>query len=743
MILKNLLGRRTRTILTIFGIAVGVAAVVALGALAEGFILGYAALAGGSGADVLVMQDEALDIIFSGVDQGTGPIIAGLSGVEQMSEMVYTFAATDSAPYFIVYGYDPDSFAIQHFKIVEGETLSRRSGRSKGKPLLLGRIVAEDLDLHAGDTFRLYESTYRIAGIYETGQPFEDGAAVILLEDAQLISGKPRQVNAFLLKVQDEADIDQLRQRIEQRFADLTTSTSAGFADDQDMLQYVSVFAWAVSLIAVLIGGVGVMNTMVMSVFERTREFGVLRAVGWRPHQVLMMVLSESLALSFLGGAAGTLLGIAAVRALETVPAASSFIPATFSWTLITQGIGVALGLGFVGGALPAWRASRLPPAEAMRAEGAMVHTPPRVHWAALRNVLRQPTRTLLTVVGIGIAMIAVVLMGAMGDGVTDMVSGLAGGMGADLVGSEADASLDLSKIDEAVVRRIAALPGVRAAEGFLTGYTAMGDLPFFVVFGYRTRGLAIQEYRVVEGQPLSTNRQILLGRVAAENLGQEVGQTLRIFDSSFKIAGIYETGVPMQDGGGVVSLRDAQRLFGQSHKVSFLGVWLEDPKQADALVRKIEARFPEVDLAQASAFAEGLVDIQMMQASTWGIALMALVVGGLGMTNTMAMSVSERTREIGVLRALGWRKRHVLGMVIRESVALSLLGGVVGTLAGLILGLLLNRVPTVQGFLEMKYSVGLFAQALFTALALGVVGGVYPAWRAVRMQPLDALRYE
>ena len=130
------------------------------------------------------------------------------------------------------------------------------------------------------------------------------------------------------------------------------------------------------------------------------------------------------------------------------------------------------------------------------------------------------------------------------------------------------------------------------------------------------------------------------------------------------------------------------------------------------------------------------------MKASTWGIALMALIVGGLGMTNTMVMSVIERTREIGVLRA-GWRKRRVLGMIVRESVALSLLGGIAGTLAGVILGFALNLHPMMQGFFRMEYSVGLFAQAFGVALVLGIIGGVYPAWRASNLQPVEALRYE
>jgi ABC-type antimicrobial peptide transport system permease subunit len=419
-------------------------------------------------------------------------------------------------------------------------------------------------------------------------------------------------------------------------------------------------------------------------------------------------------------------------------------ITALITPSLFAQGMGVALGLGMIGGAIPAWRASRLMPAEAMRTEGGgSAHATRHVRSATLRDILRQPVRTLLTLIGIAIAMLAIVLLSAMGEGLVGVVGGMATGTGAHLVGSEADASVDLSAIDQGVVRRIETMDGVRAAEGFLTGYTVMGDLPFFVVFGYEPRGLSIREYEIVEGAPLATSRQIILGRVAAENLEKEIGDTVRLFDQAFKVVGIYETGVSFQDGGGVVTLREAQKLFGQPHKISFLGVWLASPSQAESVARRIEGRFPEVSLSRASEFAEGLSDIEMMEAGTWGISLITLIVGGLGMTNTMVMSVFERTREIGVLRALGWRRRRVLGMIIRESVALSLVGSVLGVVGGVLLGEGLNLLPMMQGFFQLTYDPIMFAQAFGTALILGIVGGAYPAWRAANLQPVEALRYE
>jgi ABC-type lipoprotein release transport system permease subunit len=307
----------------------------------------------------------------------------------------------------------------------------------------------------------------------------------------------------------------------------------------------------------------------------------------------------------------------------------------------------------------------------------------------------------------------------------------------------EAGASMDLSAIDQGVVRRIADVPGVESAEGFLTGYAAVGDLPFFVVFGYAPRGLAIRDFKIVDGGPLMTNRQVLLGKVAAEALDLQVGQTLRLFDSSFRIAGIYETGVPFEDGGAVLSLHDAQNLFGQPHKVSFLAIRLKDPNRAEVVARAIETQFPEVQISQASDFSENVADMQYMKSSTWGIAFLALLVGGAGMMNTMVMSVFERTREIGVLRALGWPKRHVLTMILRESVVLSLLGGALGLITGVGAIWLMNKTPLATTWVQGSFSVALFIQALVVAFALGALGGAYPSWRASLLRPVEALRYE
>jgi uncharacterized membrane protein len=130
---------------------------------------------------------------------------------------------------------------------------------------------------------------------------------------------------------------------------------------------------------------------------------------------------------------------------------------------------------------------------------------------------------------------------------------------------------------------------------------------------------------------------------------------------------------------GGVVSLRDAQVLTGKPRKVTMYAVRLRDLSQAEAVVAKINRQFPEAYAALSGDFTEQMPDYQNSNGMMGGISFVAILVGGVGVLNTMLMAVFERTREIGVLRALGWRRRAVLQMILSEALLLGLLGGVVG----------------------------------------------------------------
>ena len=746
MILSNLLRRKGRTALTLVGIAIGVAAIVALGAMAEGMRAGYAAVTEGSQADLVLSKAGAMDITLGGVEETVADRLRAWPEVADVDGMLMGNVQAEDQPYFFLFGYDPQGFAIEHFRIVEGEGLAE-TRRTRGKPLILGQRAAQSLEKGVGDALHVTGGTFRIVGIYETGDAFEEGGAVIPLREAQNLLLQPHRVSLLYIRLRDASDEPRLRARVERHFPDLLLSTTSDFANRQMMIETMEGFAWAVAGLAVIIGGVIMTNTLWMSVFERTREIGLLRAVGWRRGQVLRLILTESLSLSLLGGLAGILLGVAAVYLLGGSIPFFGVLGVRFSPELFSRAIVTVAVMGLVGGAYPAWRASRLLPLEALRYEGGGdVHVPRFLPGMAARNLWRRRTRTVLTLLGISISIGAIVALGGIMGGMRDLLTRMMTSAQTDLLAIEADVSdTSYSAIDERVGARIAALPEVEAVSGVIITVASTEENPLLIVFGYHPREFAIRHFHIVEGEPLTANRQVIVGRRAAETMGLEVSDTLRILESSFRVVGIFETGIGYEDTSVVISLRDAQALAGKPHQVTWYAIKLRDAslQEAERVRDFLNAHFPEIQCSISSEFVEMMPDMKTADQMVGQISFLAILVGVVGMLNTMLMSVLERTREIGVLRALGWRRRRVLGMILQEALTLGTVGGVFGILLGMGLAWALMQAPLVKGMLTVRYGPDLFARAVGIALVAGAIGGLYPAWRATRMRPVEALRYE
>jgi ABC-type antimicrobial peptide transport system permease subunit len=748
MIFKNLLRRRGRTILTLGGIAIGVAAMVALGALGAGLAAGYQAMAGGSQADFVLSQPDAFDLTMSAIEEHIGHELRAMPETRQVAGTILgNVSAQGGASYFFLFGHDLDGFAIEHFRVVRGEELA--AARVRGRPLLLGKRAADALELDVGDAFRLTGGTFRVVGVYETGDAFEEGGAVISLVDAQALLQKHHLVSAYYIKLKDTALAERFRARVERRYPDLLLSTASEFGDKQLMVDIFKGIGWFVGALAIVVGGVGMANTVLMSVFERTREIGVLRAVGWRRGRVLRLILGESLALALVGGALGTALGVGMVLAMRNAPL-YGILQGQFSAELFLQAFLATAILGLIGGFYPAWRASKLVPLEAMRYDGggglrrnSVLNV--AVSGMTLKNLWRRKTRTVLTLVGIGIGVGAVVAMGGILEGFTHQIAGMTAGSNAHLMAIEAEVSdTGYSAIDERVGARIAAHPEVAHVSGIVFwGLTNVGGAPIFVLFGYHPQEVGIRHFKVVEGQPLTANRQVILGRAAAEAMDKEVGDTMLLGDSAFRVVGIFESGTAWEEMGGVVTRRDAQVIAGKPRQVTMYAIELRDVDKLDEVSAWLDETSPEIAVSVSSEFAENMPDMKTSQASMNALAVLMALIGSVVMTNTILMSVLERTREIGVLRAVGWSRRRVLSMILKESLLLSGLSGVVGIGIGVGLTEVLAVMPTVGGFVKAAFTPTLFAQALAVSLVLGALGGLYPAWRATQLRPVEALRYE
>ncbi len=749
MIFKNLLRRKARTLLTVLGVSLGVAAIIGLGSLANGMSAGYTSMLSGARADLLLTQKDVLDISLSSIDQSIGDEVGHFPEVEEIAPMVEGYVQTDGAPYFFIFGFEPGSFPLERFGVSEGFSFDNLPPRQlRGKPVLLGSAAAESLKKKVGDTIRLGNSSFRVVGIYSTGDAFEDGGAVFKMEDAQELLSKPRRVSLFYIKLKDPSMRASLEERITRKWDDLSASGTSEFADTQMMATTMGAFTWAIAGMAILLGGVGMMNAQLMAVYERTREIGVLRAVGWSSRQVMLLILGESLVVCLLGGALGMAMGWLVVDWVSSSTVMMGMDTSNINAGLISQAVITVVIMGLAAGLYPAYRASQLQPIEALRYEGGSgsggVKRLP-VGGMAVQSLWQRTTRTLLTFTVIALTVGSIIAMDALVDGAFNQFNNMAAVADAEIVVRQADiADTSLSAVDERAGDRIAALPEVQYVNGMAFTAVAMPESGgFFVIMGYAPRENAIRKFKLTDGQVLTNNHQIMLGRMTADAMNKKVGDSINISGTRFRIVGIYETGVSWEEMGGVITLRDAQTFMQRPRKVTLYTVKVKDPRQAQAVADHINATVSGVNAALSADFTSSMPEAEATDAMISGISLLAIVVGGMGVMNTMLMSVLERTREIGVLRAVGWRRKAVLGIILQESFILSISGGLGGILVALLLGLLLKAVPMFGEALSPAWGAASFVRAIFIALTLGLVGGLYPALRATRMQPIEALRYE
>jgi len=365
-----------------------------------------------------------------------------------------------------------------------------------------------------------------------------------------------------------------------------------------------------------------------------------------------------------------------------------------------------------------------------------------------LHNITVRKLRLALTALAVAIGVLTVVSLGVVTHSLESSDLALLKTGQADFtIAQKGVADLLSSSIDGASVARVKLVPGVAGVTGVLIGTAKLNsDNPQFLEIGINPSQLSAFGVTVVAGSPFQAQaaNQLMLGWKAAQSLGLHVGDTITLDKNVFKVVGIYSTGQSLGDTGAMLPLAWFQTYQRQPDQYTLLFVQIAPGSSVTAVQSRVDREFPQlVSIRTLQQFGRADRSLSLILAADRGATVLAVIIGAIVVMSAMTMSFIERTREFGVLSALGWTRRRVGSMIMSEALLIGLIG-VAGGLALAVLAVLgIQHLPSLRGVLHPDYTVGVFGRALYTAAAMVVLGGLAPAFRAALSRPLEALRHE
>jgi putative ABC transport system permease protein len=359
LVRKNLLRRPMRTLLTSAGVAIGVGLIVALLSISAGAEQTAGDLIHIGRADFGLFQSGVSDATRSLLPDSLEQQVARDPGVAKTARIFLLVTTVQGMESSLVFGVAPGEFPAQRLTLLEGD----RSGA------LVGDAGAKVFHVRPGSTIVVGGRKFRVSGIFHSGDRFEDQGVVLPLPIVQTLAKRPGEVTTIAVTVKLGQTPQVVASRLEKKYG-ISAIVEPGQAVKVDTSSRLIIdVGWVISALALIVGGIGVMNTMAMSVFERIREIGILRAVGWPSRRIAALIVSEAIGISLVALAIGLVLGLLAAHFFTAQTGLSTLVSPKFTPGVFAWGLAFALGVGILGAVYPTWRALRLSPIEALRRE--------------------------------------------------------------------------------------------------------------------------------------------------------------------------------------------------------------------------------------------------------------------------------------------------------------------------------------------------------------------------------------
>jgi len=317
----------------------------------------------GYNTDVAVLAKGASSPLTSAISWAEFHAIQNLLDPEDVSPVVLGSLREEWNPYALVIG--TTRRGASTFRLVEGEHLSGKPGE-----VLVGHLLAENLKLVPGSTLTLSEERFTVAGVYSLGSRIADGGVVLETEGAQRLLHRENYLSLAVVRVRNKASLRSVIETINGRLPRLKATSGGDFVSNIRLFRTIEAFARAISSVSLLATCIFLANTLLLSVSERTREIGILMAIGWKPIMLLRMLLCESLLLCLGGVLLGNGMALLILGQLHRSEAIGfTWVPMITSWSIFGASVVLSALIAAASVAYPAFVALRVSPAAALRHE--------------------------------------------------------------------------------------------------------------------------------------------------------------------------------------------------------------------------------------------------------------------------------------------------------------------------------------------------------------------------------------
>ena len=845
--LKAIYANKLRSILTMLGIIIGIASVLITVSVGQGATKAIK-------DRICNIFGENTILIVPRMGQGfrkRNPLtFEDCKAIENESSLIIHSSPELADEFQVVYenencsayisGVSENYCKIKNWELSEGEFFTEEDLENGEQVCILSNDISEKLfpdEYPVGKFIRIKGIPFRVNGVLKKIGMFDD--KIIYIPYTTFFSRINKSChNVIYCSINPYENIEEIKEDVRSILRQRHSYLKAEAEDDfriflpiefinkrTETTKTLALFLSIIASISLLVGGIGIMNIMLVSVTERIREIGIRMALGARRIDILKQFLLESMILSLIGGLIGTVIGIVISQYLSQ---SFSDLKAVISTESIIISFLFSAGIGIFFGFYPAWQASKLDPIEAIRNESdgqtSLIKTLKSYmeshkvisFWVIakllLKTIYTDKIKEFLAIIGIIIGVASVITMISVGQGVSKSIQDSISLMGKNLINIRPEIKM-VNGVRNGVFHTLKIEDSHAIANEFPFITYSSPVIRKYLQIVYGNKNCRSEVYGVSENYYKITNWEIADGEFFTEEdlnngnqvclLGSEVvkelfnkeddpiDQFIRIKNIPFRVIGILKPKGTMyrvtkedktkDDNKNETKENDDKNkknslvktkiqsfgtyddcilipytvAYSRLNKDKYLSllvcsiaddVDLEESVEEIKLLLRQRHKLQEDDSddfeieTQISIQEAGEETTNLFRVLLLSIALISLTVGGIGIMNVMLVSVTGRTKEIGIKMSVGARRSDILKQFLFESMQLSITGGIIGIILGIVIS---QYVPHFFKDLKTIISVEAIIISFLFSVGVGIFFGFYPAWQASKLDPIEALRYE